>query len=150
MYNEKKTLKQLYLTDGAHGHTHEMDPWVFSRRAGYLPASCGSTDSNPRPKVHGPRTGPSHTRHCLRPLQPRPRPSAERNRHDPCLPNSLPDNHSTLLLRREGLVLPATRLLIGRWVVRRLVAASRLAGARVWCSPSAHWLGCRGKVALCA
>ena len=31
-----------------------------------------------------------------------------------------------LLFRREGL-LPATRLLIGRWVVRRLVAASRLA-----------------------
>ena len=45
-----------------------------------------------------------------------------------------------LLFWREGLLLPATHLLIGRWVVRRLVAASRLAGARVWCSPSAHWL----------
>ena len=51
--------------------------------------------------------GPSHTRHCLRPLQPRPRPSAECNRHAPCLRqsprsfrtqslslNTRPDNHS--------------------------------------------------------
>ena len=47
---------------------------------------------------------------------------------------------TTLLLRRKELLLPATRLLIGRWVVRRLVAASRLAGARVWCLSSAYWL----------
>ena len=69
-------------------------------------------------------------------LQPRPHrlQSAPATTHDPperTLVSPTLVQTTTLLLRREELLLPTTRLLIGRWVVRRLVAASRLAGARV-------------------
>ena len=55
------------------------------------------------------------------------------------LPNPGPHNHSTLLRWEESLLL-ATRLLIGRGVVGRLVVTSRLVGACVSCSPFAHSL----------
>ena len=93
-------------------HTHtqkKMDPvglYSVEPGRGYLPASCGHTDSkpprwdsNPQPKVRVPRTRPSH--HDRRPLEPRPplfghhhhgeppQRTADRLNHDHhCLPSS--------------------------------------------------------------
>ena len=67
-----KALNDSTYRRGPRTHTHPKETGPrgssFGRAGpGYLPASCGHTDSkpprwdsNPRPEVHGPRTRPSH------------------------------------------------------------------------------------------